>query len=224
MRVAIIDDHSALIEMLSQVIDRIPGFKVIGSAKEAVSGLELCRREKPDIIVLDVVLPRVSGLSLLVDIKSISPESRILIFAGSVSPASVFGAMSAGVAGFLEKTCTLEEFRSALQAVSSGRVYFDSQVSEIIKNIVSRNPVVQSACAKLTPREKTVLGFIANGMSSKEIATLMGVSIHTINNHRSNLMRKIGLHRVAQLTLHAARIGLVCENADDRSAAARSTR
>jgi DNA-binding CsgD family transcriptional regulator len=61
-------------------------------------------------------------------------------------------------------------------------------------------------------------------MSSKEIATLMGVSIHTINNHRSNLMRKIGLHRVAQLTLHAARIGLVSENADDRSAAARSTR
>jgi DNA-binding NarL/FixJ family response regulator len=213
-RVAIIDDHVALIEMLAAFIEGIPGCKVVGTATEAVKGLDLCREAKPDIIILDIVMPRISGLSLLGDIKAISPNSRVLIFAGSVNAASVSGAMAAGVAGFLEKTCTLDEFRSALGAVRSGRVYFDSQVSEIIRNVVSRNPAVQVAGSKLTTSEEAVLGFVANGLNSKEIATLMTVSVHTINNHRSNLMQKLGIHRVAQLTLHAARMGLVGEVAE----------
>jgi DNA-binding NarL/FixJ family response regulator len=212
VRVALIDDHSSIIEMLTQVVDGISGYKVVGSAKDAVKGLAMCRETKPDIVVLDLVMPGVSGLSVMDEIKASCPKARVLIFAGSANPASVYGAMSAGVAGFVEKTCSLSEFRCALTTVGSGRVYFDSHASEIIKNMIGRNPPAPSARARLTPREKTVLGYIANGMSSKEIASLMDVSVHTVNNHRSRMMQKLGLHRVAQLTLHAARIGLVSES------------
>jgi DNA-binding NarL/FixJ family response regulator len=212
VRVAIIDDHSSIIEMLTQVVEGISGYKVVGSAKDAVKGLALCREVKPDIVILDLVMPGISGLAVLDELKGLSPKSRVLIFAGSANTSSVYGAMSAGVAGFVEKTCSLEEFRCAITTVASGRVYFDSHASEIIKNMVNRNPAAQFLNVKLTPREKTVLGFIANGLSSKEIAALMDVSVHTVNNHRSRMMKKLGLHRVAQLTLHAARIGLVSED------------
>src|SRR5580698_7387608 len=117
VRVALIDDHSSIIEMLTQVVEGISGYKVVGSAKDAVKGLALCREVKPDIVILDLVMPGISGLSVLDELKGLSPKSRVLIFAGSANTSSVYGAMSAGVAGFVEKPCSLEEFRCAITTV-----------------------------------------------------------------------------------------------------------
>lgn len=209
-QVTIIDDHTAIIEMMTQVIDGLPGYKVVGSAAAAIPGLALCRKLQPEVIILDLVLPGMSGLSLLGKLRLACPRSRILIFTGCVNPSSVQGAVQAGATGFMEKACTLEELRAAVLAVGSGRACFGTQASAVIKNLVRRNPAATARSDQLTAREKTVLGCLANGLSSKEIAALLGVSVHTISNHRSRLMKKTGLHRVAQLALHAVECGLAC--------------
>lgn len=211
VQVVIIDDHMAIIEMMTPVIESLPRFKVVASALDGETGLELCRRLQPDVIVLDLILPRVSGLALLGDLHAICPRARVLVFSGNMTPASVRGAFAAGAAGYVEKAGSLDEFRSAIQAVMSGQTYFGAHTSAVIKNLVCRNVTVQN---ELTDREKLVLRYIAEGCSSKQIAGKLGISVHTVLNHRSRLMQKTGLHRVAQLSLHAAQLGLVGEVSD----------
>jgi len=204
--VVIIDDHMAIIEMMAPFIDSIPRFKVVGSALEGAPALTLCRKLQPDVIVLDLILPNTSGLVLLADLRAACPESRVLVFSGNLSPAAIRGAFAAGAAGFVEKAGSLDEFRSAMQAIAAGQTYFGVHTSAVIKNLVCRNAPVQD---ELTPRERVVLRHIAEGLSSKEIATKLGISVHTVLNHRSRVMQKTGLHRVAQLSLHAAQLGLI---------------
>lgn len=207
-RVVIVDDHVVLNEMLTQAVNIFPGFESAGWAADADKARELCLHEQPDIIVLDLVLPRVAGLSLFNDLKTLCPQARFVIFSGNLTPPVIRSVLAAGVEAVVGKGSPLEEFRDALHAVSAGQTYFGSQVRDMIKEIVSRPDAAQEKC-QLTPRERTVLRLIAEGLSSKEIAGKLGVSVNTVVNHRSNLMKKTGLHRVAQLSLYAAQIGLV---------------
>ncbi len=206
--VVIVDDHRAIIEMMTPVVESLPGFKVIGSALEGGPALVVCRKLQPDVVVLDLILPQTSGLVLLADLKAVCPNSRILVFSGNLSPAAIRGAFAAGASGFVEKAGSLDEFRAALHAVVAGQTYFGTHTSAVIKNLVCRNASPQT---ELTPRERMILRHIAEGLSSKEIAKKLGISVHTVLNHRSRVMQKTGLHRVAQLSLHAAQLGLVTE-------------
>lgn len=210
-RVAIIDDHVVLAEILSQAIQAVPGYEMVGWAADAESALTMCQRERPDIIVLDLVMPKVSGLTLFNELKAACPEARFMIFSGNLSQASVKAVLNAGVHAVVGKASPLEEFREALHAITAGQTYFGSQVRDMIKDIVTRSGSPNQGNHALTPRELTVLRGIAEGMSSKEMAEQLGVSVNTIVNHRSSVMKKTGLHRVAQLSLYAAQIGLVGE-------------
>jgi DNA-binding NarL/FixJ family response regulator len=209
-KVVIVDDHAAIIGMMTQVVDSLPGFKVVGSALDADTALTLCRNQPVDIIILDLVLPGVSGLSLLRDLTVIRPQARVLIFTGNLNAAAMRGALIGGVLGVVEKMASLETFRAALQSVAMGQTYFGPLAGELIKGLVSRNSP-SAGMVELTNREKTVLCHVAQGLSSKEIATKLGVSVHTVINHRSNLMKKTGLRRVAQLSLFAVQSGLIGE-------------
>jgi DNA-binding NarL/FixJ family response regulator len=206
-----VDDHAAIIGMMTQVVDSLPGFKVVGSALDADTALTLCRNQPVDIIILDLVLPGVSGLSLLRDLTVVRPQARILIFTGNLNAAAMRGALVGGVLGVVEKMASLETFRAALQSVAIGQTYFGPLAGELIKGLVSRNSA-STDTVELTKREKTVLCHVAQGLSSKEIATKLGVSVHTVINHRSNLMKKTGLRRVAQLSLFAVQSGLIGES------------
>ena len=197
--------------MMTQVVESLPGFRVVGTALDADSALAICRNQPVDLIILDLVLPGMSGLSLLNDFNVICPQVRILVFTGNLNPAAMRGALSAGVLGVVEKMAPLEIFRSALQSVASGQTYFGPLAGELIKGLVSRNAPARPGTVELTKREKTVLRYVAQGLSSKEIADKLGLSVHTVINHRSNLMKKTGLRRVAQLSLYAAQSGLIGE-------------
>lgn len=210
-KVLIVDDHAAIIGMMTQVVESLAGFKVVGGALDADAAISICRNQPVDIIILDLVLPGVSGLALLTDLSVIRPQARILIFTGNLNAAAMRGALAAGVLGVVEKMAPLEIFRSALQSVAIGQTYFGPLAGELIKGLVSRNSSGHQGISELTKREKTVLCLVAQGMSSKEIADKLGVSVHTVINHRSNLMKKTGLRRVAQLSLFAAQSGLIGE-------------
>ncbi|MET0261392.1 MAG: response regulator transcription factor [Rariglobus sp.] len=208
-KVVIVDDHAAILGMMTQVVQSTPGFKVVGTALDAESALAIFRSQPVDIVILDLVMPGVSGLALLTDLGVIRPRAKVLIFTGNLNAAAMRGALSAGVLGVVEKMAPLEIFRAALLSVSQGQTYFGPLAGELIKELVSRKSGAHAPMEELTKREKTVLCHVAQGLSSKEIADKLGLSIHTIINHRSSVMKKTGLRRVAQLSLFAAQAGLI---------------
>lgn len=201
--------------MMTQVVESIPGFKVVGTALDARSALALFRSQPADIVILDLVMPGVSGLALLNDLNVVRPRAKVMIFTGNLNAAAMRGALVAGVLGVVEKMASLDIFRSALISVSQGQTYFGPLAGELIKELVSRKADVPIPAEELTDREKTVLCHVAQGMSSKEIADKLGLSVHTIINHRSRVMKKTGLRRVAQLSLFAAQSGLMGETSLD---------
>jgi DNA-binding NarL/FixJ family response regulator len=211
-RILIVDDHEAIIEMMRPIIESMPGYSVVGYGTNCEQALEVCRREHPDVLVLDLVLQNGSGLELLQEVRRVCPFIRVLVFSGNIWSTALRGALAAGVHGVVEKMTSLAEFRTAIKAVSEGRVYFSPFVSEQIKELVNRRaPVVRSVA--LSHREKIVLRHLAEGFSPKEIAGKLGISAYTVVNHRTNLMRKIGLRGPAQISLYAAQIGITGESA-----------
>jgi DNA-binding NarL/FixJ family response regulator len=205
----IVDDHNAIVEMLRQVVEGSPGHRVIGSAGAAAVALELCRREQPDVIVLDLVMPPTSGLAILAELRAGCPRAGILIFSGHLPAGVIQRALSSGALGLVEKTAPLDEFRAALLAVAAGQTYFSRSASEAIRNLVNLKPPRPGRGLRLTEREKMVMQAVARGLSSKEISAELSLSVHTVVNHRTRLMRKTGLRGVAQLSRYAAQIGLV---------------
>ena len=129
-RVVIVDDHVAIVEMIRQVVEATPRYHVVGSADEAVAALALCRREQPDLIILDLVIPPTSGLALLIELRDACAGAKIMIFSGHLQAATIQRALSSGAHGLVEKTAPLGEFREALLAVGAGQVYFSRTASE----------------------------------------------------------------------------------------------
>lgn len=210
-RVVIIDDHEAIIEMMTPIIESMPGFSVAGHATDTAGAIEVCRREHPDLLILDLVLQNNSGLALLEAVRRVCPLVRVLVFSGNIWSTSLRGVLAAGVHGVVEKMTSLAEFRSALQAVGEGRVYFSPYVSEQIKDIVNRGATTAKPATSLSQRERTVLRHLADGLSAREIGVLLNISRYTVVNHRANIMRKLGLRGAAQLSLYAAQIGVTGE-------------
>jgi len=209
-RVVIIDDHAVINELLAQVINQTPGCLVVGSALDVAEGLTLCAREKPDIIVLDLVLPDASGLSGLERLHATCPLARILVYSGNLTRDHIRRAVAAGAASVLSKGSALAEFRAALLAVAAGRTHFGPEVAGAIRELVTdAKERREDSPPELTKREATVLRYLAQGLSSREIAAELGVSVYTVANHRNRLMKKTGLHRSVQLGMFAAKLGLV---------------
>jgi DNA-binding NarL/FixJ family response regulator len=209
-RVVIIDDHAVLSELITSVVDSLRNFRVVGRVQTEDEALALCGREQPDLVILDLVLSASSGLTLLEKLGTLCPRTRVAIFSGNLTPGLVAQVLSAGAFGLISKSVTLDEFRAALLAVAAGRTHFSPEISAIIKSLVTDPPLLPTpGRLRLSRREEIVLGYLAQGLSSKEIAALLGVSVYTVANHRSRLMKKTGLHRAAQLSLYAERLGLL---------------
>lgn len=209
-RVVIVEDHVLFREMLTGVVNAIEGLRVVGWACNESEAITLCWRERPDLIVLDLMLPENHGTGTLTRLSSICRQARILIFSGNLNPGIIRQVLAAGSYSLVGKGVTLDEFRRALQAAAAGRTYFSPEIAADIRSMVlAPGAVPESGGQPLTAREELVLGCLARGMNSREIATALGLSPHTVANHRSRLMRKLGLHRVAQLSLYAASRGLL---------------
>jgi two-component system nitrate/nitrite response regulator NarL len=215
-KVVIVDDHAMIVTLLIQIFESLGGYEVVGQAKKADEALRICEQEKPGMIILDLVLPDVSGLGLLKQIRTLCPEAVVVVFSGNLTAPLIRNALIGGVRGLISKGSTLEEFKSAIQTVSAGRTYLCAQSSESVRLMVRTEPVLPAKIPVLTQREQTVLRHIAAGMSSKEIAAKLGLSCYTVSNFRSKLSKKTGLHRAVHLSRYAAQIGLLDEPAGSR--------
>lgn len=207
-RLVIIEDQTAIREMLVEILRHDSNYQLVGESGDGQDALNLCLEIKPDVIVLDAKLPGLNGVDILRRLAKKLPNIRVLVFSGHENPVLVREMLEAGAHGFVEKTAGLFEFKKGLETVANGGTYFGPAVAALLRNVVA-NPAASSAADFLTDREREVLQLVAESHSTKEIAAKLGISIKTVDNHRTNMMRKLNLHDVASLTRYALEIGLI---------------
>ncbi len=207
-RIVIIEDQTAIREMLAEILRIDPAYKIVGESGDGQQACQLCLDLKPDLLVLDARLPGLSGVDILRRIGKQLKNTRVLVFSAYESPALVREMLEAGAHGFVEKTAGLGEFKKGLETIALGGTYFGPGVAALLRTVVANNSSA-SGTDTLTDREREILKLVAESNSTKEIALKLGISSKTVDNHRTNLMRKLNLHNVASLTRYALEIGLV---------------
>jgi len=207
-RIVIVEDHTAIREMLAEILRFDPAYKIVGECGDGLKAVDLLLELKPDVLVLDARLPGLSGVDILRRVAKQLRSTRVMVFSGYESPALVREMIEAGAHGFVEKTAGLVEFKKGLETVANGGTYFGPGVAALLRNVVA-NGTPASGGEMLTDREREILRLVAESHSTKEIAQKLSISVKTVDNHRTNLMRKLNLHDVASLTRYALEIGLV---------------
>lgn len=207
-RIVIVEDHTAIREMLAEILRVDPAYKIVGESGEGLQACQLCLELKPDLIVLDARLPGMSGVDILRRIGKQLKQTRVLVFSAYESPALVREMLEAGAHGFVEKTAGLGEFKKGLGTIAQGGTYFGPGVAALLRTVVANNGSTTGIEA-LTEREREILKLVAESHSTKEIAQKLSISVKTVDNHRTNLMRKLNLHDVASLTRYSLEIGLI---------------
>ena len=207
IRVLVVDDHAVVREGIRSVLERQPGFEVVGEAGDGASALKLAATTAPD-----VSMPGGSGLRTAADLRTQVPEARVLILSMHDNAEYVLEAVRAGASGYLLKDSAATDLRQAVTAVHGGANYFSSAV-EAQLSAAKRGEIDRESqggkLGMLSGREREVLGLIVAGLTNKEIGTELGISHRTVETHRESLMRKLRIHTVAGLTKFALETGLV---------------
>ena len=203
----IVEDQTAIRQMLTAFVSAMPAFKVVGEAGDVPEALRVAEAHQPRVVVLDWMLLGGVGLEFLRAVR-IDPPPYVLVFSANSTELAVREAMAAGAKGYIEKTASFSEFTAALNAVAGGQTYLGPAIAKAVRRLVA-NPERAELHPELSARERDVLRFLAEGMASKEIAECLGLSVRTVENHRASIIRRTGLKSIAQLTLHAVRLGLI---------------
>jgi DNA-binding NarL/FixJ family response regulator len=211
-RLVLIEDQTAIRELIAEILKLDSGYELVGEAGDGQSAVQLCLDKKPDVCVLDAKLPGLNGVDVLRRVAAKLPAMRILVFSGYESPLLVRQMLEAGAHGFVEKTAGLLEFKRGLEAVSRGGTYFGPSVASLLRTVVT-HPSAAPSGEILTVREREILQLVAESHTTKEIAAKLAISAKTVDNHRTNLMRKLNLHDVAGLTRYALEQGIVSSGA-----------
>lgn len=206
--VMIVEDETAIRQMLARFLAGTPRFSVVAEAADATEAVRLGREHQPQIVILDWIMPGGSGLKFLREGLAGPRPPRVLVFSGNTTDHAVRDAFNFGAKGFLEKGASFAEFTAAMEAMADGRVYMSSEVVRAVHRMSCR-PEKAAAATNLTVREREVLVGLAEGKTSKEIASDLGVSLRTVGNVRTRITQKTGIGSIAQLTLHAVALGLV---------------
>lgn len=209
-KVVIVEDQTAVREMIAQIVCSDPSFKVVAECGDGQSAVDICIEKKPDFIILDVMLPGLNGAEVLRRFSKHLKDVRVLVFSGYQSPSLVRELLQAGAHGFVEKAAPLSELKKGIEIVSNGGSYFGPEVAQMLRDAVL-NPTSSSKQGVdiLTAREREILQLIAESYSTKEVARKLNISVKTAENHRTNLMKKLDLHDVASLTRYAIQHGLI---------------
>ena len=213
IRIIIADDHKIMREGLSALISNEMGMEVIGEAEDGQSAVRMARKLTPDVIVMDIGMPELNGIECTRQVLSENPDIRVLVLSMHSDRRFVTEMLRAGASGYLVKDSAFDELIRAVRTVANGRSYLSAEIADsVINNFVRRPPDAvddeSSAFSVLTTREREVLQLLAEGKTTKEIAAALFVSVKTIETHRRNIMKKLDLHSVAELTKYAVREGL----------------
>jgi DNA-binding NarL/FixJ family response regulator len=210
IRVLLADDHNIVREGLMSLLEKEPDIEVVAMADNGRTAVQLAGELKPDVAVLDIAMPEMNGIEATRRISDDDPGIKVLALSMHSARRFVTEALSAGAKGYLLKDCAAEELVRAIRTVAGNETYLSPKVAGlIVKDYLKHTPDSSpSAESSLTNREREVLQLIAEGECTKEIAFKLSVSIKTVETHRQQIMKKLNLHSVAELTRYAIREGL----------------
>jgi DNA-binding NarL/FixJ family response regulator len=211
LRILIADDHEVARRGVRSLLEAHPGWEVCGEAKDGREAVECANKMKPDLVLLDIGMPSLNGLDAARQILAASPETRILILTMHDSEQVVREVLAVGARGFLLKSDAGRDLVAAVEALQHNRTFFTTRVAQmVLEGYLHPNNGSDRPCRHiLTPREREVIQLLAEGKTTKEVAVTLNLSVKTAETHRTNLMRKLDLHSVADLTLYAVRNSIV---------------
>jgi two-component system, NarL family, response regulator NreC len=212
LRVLLADDHGIVRRGLRSLLETEPGVTVVGEAADGLEALRLVGECQPDILVLDVGMPKLNGIEVAARTQKSDSPPRVIILSMHADESYIIRALAAGARAYLLKDATDEDLLPAVRAVAAGKPFFSPAVTGVlvedyIRRLQARG--LTDSYHLLTDREKEVLHLLAEGRSNKEVATLLDLGLSTVETHRANLMQKLNLHNTAEIVLSAVRKGLI---------------
>jgi DNA-binding NarL/FixJ family response regulator len=207
-RIIVIEDHTAVRQMICQLVESNPDYEVVGDTGDGQEAYTLCLELRPDLVILDIMLPGLNGIEVLKRFSRHLRKTRVLVFSGYKNENLLKSCMLSGAHGFVEKSATLDILKKAIRTVSEGGTCFGDDNTKIL-NIALKKANSPRNSEVLTARERETLQLIAEGLSTRQIAEKMKISVKTAENHRTNLMRKLDLHNAAAITRYAVNMGMV---------------
>jgi two-component system response regulator NreC len=210
--IVLAEDHTILREGLKSLLSSQPDLKIVGEAGDGLEAIRCVRDHSPDMILLDLSMPRMTGLDAIKEIKRVNADTKIIVLTVHSTEEYILATLQAGADGYVLKEAHSTELMTAIRHVLAGRRYLSPSISgTIIDGLLQgkKASAIRSAWESLTQREREILKLIAEGHKNKDIADLLCISLKTVEKHRANLMEKLDLHNVAALTALAAEKGLI---------------
>ena len=208
IRILLADDHTVMRRGLRLLLESQPGFSVVAEASDGAQALEQAVATEPDVAVLDIAMPNLSGIEAAQRIVAAVPNAAVVILSMHSDEGYVLRALKAGAKAYLLKDSAEGDLIEAIKTVAQGKTFFSPEISKmLVEDYVReiRSKGVEDSYELLTPREREILTLLATGKSNKDIASLLNLSLYTVETHRRNLQDKLNLHSIAELILYAVR-------------------
>lgn len=210
-RIVIAEDHTILREGLKALLSQDPDLIIVGEARDGLEAIRVVSELKPDLALMDLSMPKMSGIDAIREVKRCCPDTKVLVLTVHKNEEYVMASLKAGANGYLLKESTHQELLQAVTHVLEGKPYLSPGISDTIISgyLAGKKDEVRTALDTLSQREKEILKLIAEGHKNKEIAELLFISIKTVEKHRDNIMKKLDLHSTLALAKFAMENGLV---------------
>jgi DNA-binding NarL/FixJ family response regulator len=210
IRIVLADDHKLFRAGIRALLQTLRDVEIVAEAADGREALRLIAAQRPDVVLMDIMMPELNGLDAAARVARAFPSTRVVILSMNADEDSVLKALRVGAAGYLVKSADPAELELAIRAVARGERFLSSEVSEcVIKACLQRVDKEQTSLERLPPRHREVLQMIAEGYTTKEIAAQLSISVKTAEDYRGELMKALDIHDIASLTRYAIRAGLV---------------
>ncbi len=206
--VLLVDDHAVVREGLRSFLELQDGVRIVGEAGDGEEAVRQAERLRPDVVLMDLSMPRLDGVGAMRELRRLVPECRVIVLTSFAEDERLLPAIRAGAAGYLFKDVEPQELARAVRAAHAGQAVLDPAVAARLVEAIAQ-PAGESAAERLTPREREVLALIAGGLSNKRIARELGLSEKTVKTHVGHVLAKLGVSDRTQAALHAVHAGLL---------------